>query len=56
MNDKSFGAMMEEFRKTEKFTPEIVNIGGTLRSEETERFINLVVKSNPNLTDRKSVV
>ena len=28
MNDKSFGAMMEEFRKAGEFTPEMVNIGG----------------------------
>ncbi len=50
MNDKSFGAMMEEFRKAGEFTPEMVNIGGTLRSEETERFIDLVVKGNPILS------
>ena len=36
MPDKSFKAMMEEFRKAGEFTPEMVNIGGTLRSEETE--------------------
>ena len=50
MNDKSFGAMMEEFRKAGEFTPEMVNIGGVVRPEETDRFIDLVVKGNPILS------
>ena len=47
---KSFGAIMEEFRKTGEFSPELVNVGGTLRPQETEKFIDLVVKSSPILS------
>ena len=50
MSDKSFKAIMEEFRKTGEFSPELVNIGGTLRPQETDRFIDLVVKGNPILS------
>ena len=50
MPDKSFKAMMEEFRKAGEFTPEMVNIGGVVRPEETDRFIDLVVKGNPILS------
>lgn len=47
---KSFGAIMEEFRKTGEFSPELVNVGGTLRPQETDKFIDLVVKSSPILS------
>ena len=50
MPDKSFKTMMEEFRKAGEFTPEMVNIGGVVRPEETDRFIDLVVKGNPILS------
>lgn len=47
---KSFGVIMEEFRKTGEFSPELVNVGGTLRPQETDKFIDLVVKSSPILS------
>ena len=50
MSDKSFKAIMEEFRKTGEFSPELVNVGGTLRPQETDKFIDLVVKGNPILS------
>lgn len=48
--DKSFGAIMEHFRKTGDFTPELVNVGGVLRPQESEKFIDLVVKGSSILS------
>jgi hypothetical protein len=41
---------MEHFKKAGDFAPELVNIGGTLRPQESDKFIDLVVKGNSILT------
>ena len=48
--DKSFKAVMEHFKKAGDFAPEMVNVGGTLRPQETDKFIDLVVAGNPILS------
>lgn len=50
MSDKSFRAIMEHFRKAGDFAPELVNVGGQLRPQESDKFIDLVVKGNPILS------
>jgi hypothetical protein len=50
MNDKSFKAIMEHFKKAGDFAPELVNIGGALRPQESDKFIDLAVKGNPILS------
>ncbi len=50
MNEKNFSAIMEEFRKSGDFSPALINVGGKLRPEESERFIDLVVRGNPILS------
>lgn len=47
---KSFKAIMEEFRKSGDFSPALINVGGQLRPQESDKFIDLVVKGNPILT------
>ena len=50
MPDKSFKAIMEHFKKAGDFAPELVNVGGTLRTQESDKFIDLTVKGNPILS------
>mgnify|MGYP000968209140 CR=1 FL=1 len=50
MPDKSFKAIIEHFQKTGDFAPELVNVGGTLRPQESDKFIDLAVKGNPILS------
>ena len=47
---KSFKAIIEEFRKSGDFSPALINVGGQLRPQESDKFIDLVVKGNPILT------
>ena len=49
-NGKNFKAIMEEFRKSGDFSPALINVGGTLRPQESDKFIDLVVKGNPILS------
>ena len=39
----TFNEIMEEFSKSGEFRPEHMNVGRTLRSEESDKFIDLVV-------------
>ena len=41
-----FNVAMEHFRKAGEFRPEHINVGNTLRPEESDRYIDLLVKSN----------
>ena len=38
--------IMEEFRKSGEFKPELINVGNTLRPEESSRFIDLIVAAS----------
>ena len=42
----TFKELMEEFRKAGEFRPEHINVGRTLRPEESDRFIDLIVSSS----------
>jgi hypothetical protein len=48
--DKSFKAVMEQFKKSGDFDPALVNAGGTLRPQESDKFIDLAVKGSPILS------
>lgn len=48
--DKSFRGIMEHFKKAGDFAPELVNIGGALRPEASDKFIDLVIKNNSILS------
>lgn len=41
-----FKAAMEHFLKAGEFRPEHINVGNTLRPEESDRYIDLIVKSS----------
>lgn len=42
----SYKAILEEFRKTGEFNPALINVGHTLRAEESSKFIDLVVTNS----------
>lgn len=42
----NFKEIMEEFRKTGEFRPEMMNVGQTLRPQESNRYIDLLVKQS----------
>lgn len=47
---KRLREILEHFEKAGEFSPEMINVGGTLRPQETDKFIDLVVKHSPILS------
>lgn len=47
---KKLREILEHFEKAGEFSPEMINVGGTLRPQETDKFIGLVVGRSPILS------
>ncbi len=47
---KNFKEIMEAFRKSGEFSPEVINVGGVLTPEQAGSFIDLAVAGNPILS------
>lgn len=47
---KKLREILEHFEKAGEFSPEMINVGGTLRPQETDKFIDLVVGRSPILS------
>lgn len=47
---KKLSEILEHFEKAGEFSPEMINVGGTLRPQETDKFIDLVVGRSPILS------
>lgn len=47
---KHFREIMEAFRKSGEFSPEVINVGGVLTPEQSNSFIDLAVSGSPILS------